>query len=61
MNLEVKPTLVRTPLKPLDQALTELLAHALPLLGAEAVSTFDADGRVLAQDLLASLDVPVPF
>ena len=58
MNLEVKPALARTPLKPLDQALTELLTHALPLLGAEAVSTFDADGRVLAQDLMASLDVP---
>ena len=48
----------RAPLKPLDQALAELLARAAPLAGAEAVSTFDADGRVLAQDLLSSLDVP---
>ena len=48
----------RAPLKPLDVALAELLAHALPLSAAEFVSTFDADGRVLAQDLIASLDVP---
>ena len=48
----------RAPMKPLDEALTELLARALPLPGFEAVSTFDADGRVLAQDLVSSLDVP---
>jgi len=48
----------RAPLKPLDQALAELLARAAPLPGAETVSTFDADGRVLAQDLVSSLDVP---
>ena len=49
---------VRAPLRPLDQALAELLAQATPLPGVESVSTFDADGRVLAQDLVASLDVP---
>ncbi len=48
----------RAPLKPLDLALTELMACAAPLPGVEAVSTFDADGRVLAQDLVSSLDVP---
>ncbi len=48
----------RAPLKPLAAALAELLAHATPLPGVESVSTFDADGRVLAQDLTASLDVP---
>ena len=48
----------RAPLKPLDAALAELLAQAPPLPGVETVSTFDADGRVLAQDLLSSLDVP---
>lgn len=48
----------RTPLKPLALALTELLAFARPLSGVEAVSTFDADGRVLAQDLVAGLQVP---
>jgi len=48
----------RASLKPLDQALAELLARAAPLPGTETVSTFDADGRVLAQDLVSSLDVP---
>lgn len=48
----------RAPLKPLDQALAELLGRAALLPGAETVSTFDADGRVLAQDLVSSLDVP---
>ena len=48
----------RAPLKPLDQALAELLDRAALLPGFETVSTFDADGRVLAQDLVSSLDVP---
>ena len=48
----------RSPLKPLDVALAELLAQALPLVGEELVSTFEADGRVLAQDLVAAIDVP---
>ena len=48
----------RAPLKPLDLALGELLAFAVPLRPAESVSTFDGDGRVLAQDLVSSLDVP---
>ncbi|MEO6321140.1 MAG: gephyrin-like molybdotransferase Glp [Polaromonas sp.] len=48
----------RAPMKPLDLALLELLAFAAPLAPAESVSTFDADGRVLAQDLLPALDVP---
>jgi molybdopterin molybdotransferase len=51
-------TTPRVPLKPLDAALAELLAHAQPLSLPESVSTFDADGRVLAQDVMASLDVP---
>ena len=49
---------VRQPLRPLDEALAELLLMALPLADTETVSTFDADGRVLAEDLIASLDVP---
>src|SRR5665647_2487067 len=48
----------RPPMKPLDEALAELLARALPLPGFETVSTFDSDGRVLARDLVSSLDVP---
>ncbi|MES2052219.1 MAG: molybdopterin molybdotransferase MoeA, partial [Pseudomonadota bacterium] len=58
MSIDAKPHTARAPLKPLDLALAELLAHAAPLAGTEAVSTFDADGRVLAQDLVSSLDVP---
>ncbi|MGA8786069.1 MAG: gephyrin-like molybdotransferase Glp [Polaromonas sp.] len=48
----------RAPMKPLDLALSELLARAVPLPGLETVSTFEADGRVLARDLRSSLDVP---
>ncbi len=48
----------RAPLKPLATALDELLAHAAPLAASEPVSTFDADGRVLAQDLVSALQVP---
>ncbi len=48
----------RPPLKPLELALDELLAHARPLSPLETVSSFDADGRVLAQDVRSSLDVP---
>jgi len=45
-------------LKSLDAALAELLAHAQPLKGIEEVNTFDADGRVLASDVLSPLQVP---
>ena len=48
----------RAPLMPLDEALQRLLAHATPLGGTEQVSTFDADGRVLAQDVVSALQVP---
>lgn len=48
----------RAPLKPLDNALAELLAFASPLLRWDTVSTFDADGRVLAQDVVSALQVP---
>ena len=48
----------RTPLKPLDEALQELLAHAQPLAGAESVDTFEADGRVLLQAAVSPLQVP---
>jgi molybdopterin molybdotransferase len=49
---------VRPPLKPLDDALAELLTHARLLDGVDVVSTFDADGRVLAEDLVSALNVP---
>ena len=45
-------------LKSLDDALAELLAHALPLAGSEEVSTFDADGRVLVHAVVSALQVP---
>jgi molybdopterin molybdotransferase len=48
----------RAPLRSLDEALVELLAHAELLPGVDVLSTFDADGRVLAQDLVSGLDVP---
>ncbi|MNK51140.1 Molybdopterin molybdenumtransferase [compost metagenome] len=48
----------RPPLMPLDEAIAVLLAKARPLLPAESVGTFDADGRVLAQDLVSGLTVP---
>ena len=46
------------PMKSLDDALAQLLAYAHLLDGAEKVATFDADGRVLAQDLMSQLQVP---
>lgn len=48
----------RAPLKPLDDALVELLGFATALSAVEWVSTFDADGRVLAEDLVSGLQVP---
>jgi molybdopterin molybdotransferase len=49
---------LRPPLMPLDEAIAVLLAKATPVLPAESVGTFDADGRVLAQDLVSGLTVP---
>ncbi|WP_097198755.1 MULTISPECIES: molybdopterin molybdotransferase MoeA [unclassified Variovorax] len=48
----------RPPLMPLDEAIAVLLAKAQPKLPTESVGTFDADGRVLAQDLVSGLTVP---
>ena len=48
----------RPSMKPLDDALAELLGFAVALSGVESVSTFEADGRVLAQDLVSALHVP---
>jgi molybdopterin molybdotransferase len=45
-------------MKSLDDALAQLLAHAMPLSETEQVATFDADGRVLAQDVVSALQVP---
>jgi len=51
-------TVPRAALRSLDDALAELLGHAAALEGIENVSTFDADGRVLARDLVSALQVP---
>ena len=48
-----KPSLL-----PLDDALLQLLSGLQVLDGPEMVSTFDADGRILSQDILAELNVP---
>ena len=48
----------RPGLRALDDALAELLGFASVLAEVESVPTFDADGRVLAQDLISALHVP---
>ena len=48
----------RPGLRALDEALAELLGFAALLPGIETVPTFEADGRVLAQDLVSGLHVP---
>ena len=48
----------RPPLKALSEALDQLLGHAHPLQAVECVATADADGRVLAQDVVSALHVP---
>lgn len=42
----------------LEDAIAALLATVQAVPDTEPVATFDADGRVLAQDLVAALDVP---
>jgi molybdopterin molybdotransferase len=49
---------MKAPLRPLEDALAQLLDAAQPLDGTDTVSTFDADGRVLARDLVSPLQVP---
>ena len=48
----------RPPLKALDDALQLLLGHAQALQALESVPTGEADGRVLAQDVVSGLHVP---
>ena len=48
----------RGPLMLLDEALSRLLEHAQRIEGTQTISTFDADGRVLANDLVSPLQVP---
>ncbi len=48
----------RAPLLSLDEARQRLLSQIQPLSASEQVATFDADARVLAQDLVSALAVP---
>ncbi len=48
----------RSPLMPLENALAALLRHLPERPTTETVATFDADGRVLAEDLVSGLQVP---
>ena len=54
MNASVStaPAAPRAPLRPLDEVLADLLGRVHPLGRTETVSTFEADGRALAQDLV---------
>lgn len=52
------PPTPRPPLQSLDEARAHLLAAVAPLGRSEQVNTFDALGRVLAQEVRSQLDVP---
>lgn len=45
-------------LQPFDDALAALLGNADAVAGTESLDTIDCDGRVLAVDVLSSLNVP---
>lgn len=49
---------MKAPLKPLDEALAELLSRAAVLAEHESVPLFEADGRVLARDVISPMQVP---
>jgi molybdopterin molybdotransferase len=51
-------TAPRQPLLALDDALAQLLAAVTPLQDTEQVATLQADGRVLAADVVSGLHVP---
>jgi molybdopterin molybdotransferase len=46
------------PLKPVRAALDDMLAAARPVAQTEQLSTLEANGRILAQPVVATLDVP---
>ena len=50
--------MTRLALLSLDDALPQLLGQAHALTAMQTVSTFDADGRVLAQNVVSALQVP---
>lgn len=58
MTLSDSSSPKRAPLLALEDALAQLLSSVQPLTRTEVVSTFDADGRVLAQAVSSELAVP---
>ncbi len=58
MTAPIAATALRPGLMLLEDALAQLLAAALPVADTETAPTFEADGRVLAQDVVSALDVP---
>jgi molybdopterin molybdotransferase len=58
MNAVPNSPVGRAPLMSLDHAMAGLLGRVEALTSIETVATFDADGRVLAQDLVSALQVP---
>ncbi len=53
-----EPAAPRPPLQSLDEALARLLSAVAPLGRVERISTFEALGRVLAAEVVSTLDVP---
>lgn len=51
-------SVTRSPLMSLDEALDKVLAQVQVLSDVETVSILDADGRILAEDLISELQVP---
>ena len=49
---------VAKPLMSLDDALAIMLSHVQSLTSVETVATWDADGRILAEDVVSELAVP---
>jgi len=58
MTQPIASAAARPGLMGLEDALSQLLVHALPLQDMETVPTFDADGRVLAHDVVSAMHVP---
>ena len=49
---------VAKPLMSLNDALDIMLSHVQSLTSVETVATWDADGRMLAEDVVSELAVP---
>ena len=58
LKINIVNTSIRPSLTPLPEALARLLALVSPASATERVSTLQADGRVLAEDIASGLQVP---